>query len=88
MILKHDNARPQVAKPYKNYLEALKREVLPHQQYSSYIMPYLFRSMAHGLADQCILTSEDYKMTCGVASKIKDFYRHGIRAIKMEKNYS
>ncbi|GBP89753.1 Mariner Mos1 transposase [Eumeta japonica] len=55
VILLHDNARPQVAKPVKTYLETLQCEVLPHPLYSRDIAPsdfHLFRSMTHGLADQ------------------------------------
>ena len=55
VILQHDNARPHVAKPVKTYLVTLKWEVLPYPSYSPDITPsdyYLFRSMAHGLADQ------------------------------------
>ena len=40
----------------------LKWEVLPHPPYSSDIVPsdyYLFRSMAHGLADQQFRSYED-----------------------------
>ena len=55
VILQHDNVRPHVAKPLKTYLEMLKWEVLLHPLYSLDIVLsnyYLFRSMAHGLADQ------------------------------------
>ena len=55
VILQHDNARLHVAKLVKPYLETLKWEVSPHPPYSPDIVPsdcYLFRSMAHGLADQ------------------------------------
>jgi len=64
VILQHDNARPHVAKPVKTYLETLKWEVLPHPPYSPDIAPsdyYLFRSMAHGLADQQFRSYEDIK---------------------------
>ena len=62
VILQHDNARPHVAKPVKTYLETLKWEVPPHPPYSPDIAPsdyYLFRSMAHGLADQQFHSYED-----------------------------
>ena len=55
VILQHENARPHVSKPGKNYLETPKWEVLSHPPYFPDIAPsdyYLFRSMAHGLADQ------------------------------------
>ena len=62
VILQHDNARPHVANPVKTYLETLKWEVLTHLPYSPDIAPsdyYLFRSMAHGLADQQFRSYED-----------------------------
>ena len=62
VILQHNNARPHVAKPVKTYLETLKWEVLPHPPYFSDIAPsdyYLFRSFAHGLADQQFRSYED-----------------------------
>ena len=49
MILQHDNAWPYVAKPIKTY---------PDIASSDY---YLFRSMAHGLADQQFRSYEDIK---------------------------
>ncbi|GJQ77681.1 hypothetical protein Trydic_g12806 [Trypoxylus dichotomus] len=55
VILQHDNARSYVAKPVKTYLETLTWKVLPHLPYPPDIAPsdcHLFRSMAHGLADQ------------------------------------
>lgn len=86
VILQHDNARPHVAKPVKTYLETLKWEVLPHPQYSPDIAPsdyYLFRSMAHGLADQQFRSYEDIKkwLDSWIASKDEHFYRNGIRAL-------
>ena len=64
VILQLDNARPHVVKPVKTYLETLKWEVLSHPPYSPDIAPsayYLFRSMAHGLADQQFRSYEDIK---------------------------
>lgn len=86
VILQHDNARPHVAKPVKTYLETLKWEVLPHPPYSPDIAPsdyYLFRSMAHGLADQQFRSYEDISkwLDSWIASKDEHFYRHGIRAL-------
>lgn len=86
VILQHDNARPNVAKPVKTYLETLKWEVLPHPPYSPDIAPsdyYLFRSMAHGLADQQFRSYEDIKkwLDSWIASKDEHFYRNGIRAL-------
>ena len=87
MILQHDNARPHVAKPVKTYLETLKWEVLPHPTYSPDITPsdyYLFRSMAHGLADQQFRLYEDIEkwLDSWIASKDKHFYRNGIQALR------
>jgi len=65
VILQHDNARPYVAKVVKTYLETLKWEVLPHPPYSPDVAPsdyHLFRSMAHGLADQHFRSYEEVKM--------------------------
>ena len=86
VILQHDNARPHVAKPVKTYLETLKWEVLPHPPYSPDIAPsdyYLFRSMAHGLADQQFRSYEDIEkwLDSWIASKDEHFYRNGIRAL-------
>ena len=62
VILQHGNARPHVAKPVKTHLETLKWEVLPYSPYSPDIESsdyYLFRSMAHGLADQQFRSYQD-----------------------------
>ena len=67
VILRHDNARPHVAKSVKTYLETLKWEVLPHPPYSPYIVPsdyYLFRSIA---------------LCSWIALRDEHFYRNGIR---------
>ena len=86
VILQHDNVRPHVAKPVKTYLETIKWEVLPHPPYSPDIAPsdyYLFRSMAHGLADQQFRSYEDIEkwLDSWIASKDEHFYRNGIRAL-------
>ena len=55
VILLHDNARPHVAQAVKDAIKDFKWEVLPHPPYSPDIAPsdyHLFRSMAHGLAEQ------------------------------------
>ena len=82
VILQHDNARPHDAKPVKTYLETLKWEVRSHSPYSPAIAPsdyYLFRSMAHGLADQQFRSYEDIEkwLHSWIASKDEhpiDFY--------------
>ena len=86
VILQHDNARPHVAKPVKTYLETLKWEVLPDPPYSPDIAPsghYLFRSMAHGLADQQFRSYEDIEKSLDswIASEDENFYRNGIRVL-------
>ena len=86
MILQHDNARPHVAKPVKTYLETLKWEFLPHPSYSPDIAPsdyYLFRWMAHGLADQQFRSYEDIEkwLDSWIASKGEYFYSNFIRAL-------
>lgn len=86
LILLHDNARPHVAKPVKTYLETLQWEVLPHPPYSPDIAPsdfHLFRSMAHGLADQRFHSYEEAKewIDSWIASKDMSFFRRGIQIL-------
>ena len=86
VILQHDNARPHVAKPVKTYLETLKWEVLPYPPYSPDIVLsdyYLFRLMAHGLADQQFCSYEDIEkwLDSRMFSKDEHFYRKFIRAL-------
>ncbi|GFW69541.1 aromatic-L-amino-acid decarboxylase [Trichonephila clavipes] len=86
VILQHDNARPHVAKVVKTYLETLKWEVLPHPLYSPDLAPsdyHLFRSMAHGLADQHFRSYEEVKnwIDSWIASKDNQFFQFGIRTL-------
>lgn len=86
VILQHDNARPHVAQVVKTYLETLKWEVLPHPPYSPDIAPsdyHLFRSMAHGLADQHFRSFEEAKnyIESWIGSKDVDFFWRGIRKL-------
>lgn len=86
VILLHDNARPHVAQSVKTYLETLKWEVLPHPPYSPDIAPsdyYLFRSMAHGLAEQRFHSHEDTKkwIDSWIAAKDESFFRRGIHML-------
>lgn len=65
VIFQHDNARPHVAKPVKDTLEALGWDVLPHPPYLPDIAPsdyHLFRSMTHGLSEQRFHSYGNQKM--------------------------
>ena len=86
VILQHDNARPHVALPVKKYLETLKWEVLFHPPYSPDLAPsdyYLFRSMAHGLAQQHFSSHEECKnwLDSWIGSKDQGFFQRGIRML-------
>ncbi|CAD6999866.1 unnamed protein product [Ceratitis capitata] len=85
VFLQHDNARPQVAKVVKKYLEALKWEVLPHLPYFRDVAPsdfHLFHSMAHGL-DQNFQSFEELEkwIASWIASKEDSFFRAEIRKL-------
>ena len=85
VILQHDNAR-SLAKVVKTYLEMLKWQVLPHPPYSPDVAPsdyHLFRSMAHGLADQYFRFYEEVKnwIDSWIASKDDQFFRREIRTL-------
>ncbi|GBP20579.1 Suppressor of hairless protein [Eumeta japonica] len=86
IILLHDNARPHVAVPVKNYLKILDWEVLPHPPYSPDTAPsdyHLFRSMAHALTEQRFTSYEDTEnwVDPRITSKYKEFFRLGIRTL-------
>ena len=75
-----------VAKVVKTYLETLKWEVLPHPPYSLDVAPFdyhLFRSMAHGLADQHFRSYEEVKnwIDSRIASKDDQFFRRRIHTL-------
>jgi len=63
VIMQHDNVRPYVTQPMKTYLETLKWEVLLHPSYSDIASSdyHLFRSIAHGLAEQHFHSYENAK---------------------------
>ena len=78
VIFQHDNARPHVAKVVKETLEALNWDVLPYRPYSPDVAPsdyHLFRSMAHGLAEQYYTSYEEDKnrVDSWIASKDEEF---------------
>jgi len=82
--LQYDNARSHISQPV--YLETLKWEVLSHPPYSPNIAPsdyYLFRSMAHDLAEQHFHSYEDAKkwVDSWVASKDVSFFRREIQVL-------
>ena len=52
---------PMLPKVVKTYLETLKWEVLPHPPDVAPSDYHLFRSMAHGLADQHFRSYEEVK---------------------------
>jgi len=63
-----------------------KWEVLPHPPYSLDVAPsdyHLFRSMAHGLADQHFRSYEEVKnwIASWIASKDDQFFRRGIHTL-------
>ncbi|GBM19406.1 Serine beta-lactamase-like protein LACTB, mitochondrial [Araneus ventricosus] len=70
----------------KTYLETLKWEVLPHLPYSLDIASsdyHLFRSMAHGLAEQHFHSYEDVKkwIDSWIASKDMQFFQWRIQML-------
>ncbi|GFW24603.1 mariner Mos1 transposase [Trichonephila clavipes] len=85
VILQHDNSRPHVAKVVKTYLKTLKWEVLPHPPYSPDLAPLdynLFRTMAHGLADQHFRSYEVKNwIDSWITSKDDQFFQRGIRTL-------
>ena len=71
------------AKSTKETIKALEWEVLPHPPYSPDLAPsdyHLFRSMAHGLADQHFANYEEVAkwLESWLVSKGEKFYWEGI----------
>ena len=82
VILLRDNARSNVAKPVKTYLETLQWEVLLHSPYSPDIAPsdiHLFRSIVRDLADQRFHSYEEARNW--IDSCIASFFRRGIHIL-------
>lgn len=90
-ILLHDNARPHVGKAVKDVLHDMNWEVLPHPPYSPDIAPsdyHLFRSMAHGLAEQRFTKHEEVRKWLDewIASKQPKFFYDGIHKLPINWN--
>ena len=88
-ILLH--ARPHVGKEVKEVLNELNWEVLPHPPYSPDIAPsdfHLFRSMAHGLAEQKFTKHEEVRkwLDGWIASKQPKFFFDGIHKLPINWN--
>lgn len=86
VILLHDNASSHTSKVVKHVLKDLAWEVLTHPPYSPDLAPsdfYLFRSMAHGLAEQQFKTYEDVQKWVAewFASKPEKFFWDGIHKL-------
>ena len=86
LIFQHDNARPHVAKPVKNYLENVGWEVLPHPPYSPDIAPsdyYLFNCMNNDLIKHQFTSSENIEkwVSDWIVSKDEEFFRLGTRKL-------
>ncbi|GBP63155.1 Mariner Mos1 transposase [Eumeta japonica] len=86
IIILHDNARPHIAVPVKNYVKTLDWEVPSHPPYSPGIVSFdyhLFRTIAHALSEQRFTSCEDTKnwVDSWIASKDTEFFRLIIRTL-------
>ena len=82
IIFHHENARPHVAIPVKNYLENSGWEVLPHPPYSLNLAPsnyHLFRSMQNALTGIRFISEQGIKnwLDSFVAAKPAQFFWDG-----------
>lgn len=82
-ILLHDNASSHTAKLVKDTLKRFEWEILPHPPYSPDLAPsdyHLFRSMAHGLAEQHFANFEEVEnwLQIWFASNSEKFFWTGI----------
>ena len=83
IIFHHDNARPHVAIPVKNYLENSGLEALPHPPYSPDLASsdyYLFRSMQNALTGIRFTSEQGIKnwFDSFLATKPAQFFWDGI----------
>ena len=86
IIFHHDNARPLVAIPVKNYLENSEWEVLPHPSYRPDLAPsdyHLFQSMQNGLTGIRFTSEQGIKnwLNSFLAAKPAQFFWDGIHKL-------
>ena len=86
IIFHHDNARPHVAIPLKNYLENSEWEVVPQPPYSPDLAPsdyHLFRSMQKALTGIRFTSEQGIKnwLDSFLAAKPAQFFWDGIHKL-------